>query len=291
MAQKGDFIGFTFNGRHSSDMGIVRTSNGSRYNSNLLPTMQDETVQVPGGDGTYFFGSYYTQKLIPVSIATDKLTESQYRDLSFWLGDKGIHELIFDETPYKKYMVKCTGTPNLNFICFEENGQRVYKGEGNIQFTAYYPYAKSVHKYLDEYDNENKNEWAIAAGLKEIQGSYDGTGDTINLYNPGDMEADFYAYYAVNSLNNLTSIYINSNILKFNFPADINTTDTYIRINTKTNLIEGCDEQMKPTGTLYNQFITSGDFFKIPQGESQLLSVGDVGDVICSKIEYDYIYY
>jgi hypothetical protein len=34
-----DYIGFTFNGRHSSTLGIVRTSEGSRFNENLLPTM------------------------------------------------------------------------------------------------------------------------------------------------------------------------------------------------------------------------------------------------------------
>jgi hypothetical protein len=36
---KGDFIGFSYNGKHSSDLGIVRTSNGSRFDENLLPTM------------------------------------------------------------------------------------------------------------------------------------------------------------------------------------------------------------------------------------------------------------
>ena len=44
---KGDYMGFTYNNRHSSDLGIVRTSDGSRFNENLLPTMQDKTVQVP----------------------------------------------------------------------------------------------------------------------------------------------------------------------------------------------------------------------------------------------------
>jgi phage-related protein len=74
---KGDYMGFTYNGVHSSDLGIVRTSDGSRFNENLLPTMQDKTVQVPGGDGTYYFGSYYTQKPLSVSFAFDALTEEQ----------------------------------------------------------------------------------------------------------------------------------------------------------------------------------------------------------------------
>lgn len=295
MALSGDFIGFTFNGVHSSDMGIIRTSDGSRFNENLLPASTDKTVQIPGGDGTYYFGSNYTQRQIPISIATDELTETQFRQLKQWLGDKQIHPLVFDEAPYKTYMVKTSSIPTLKFICFDNitknNGEivvnRVYKGEGSVQFIAYFPFARCTKKYLSEYTDSNKEEWASASGLLTTQGDYDGTGAEINLYNPGDVETDFFAYYARTSLKRLTKIYINSNILNFDFSNNDNVIDTYIRINSKANLIEGCDENFKPTGTLYNKFITSGDFFKIPTGENQLLSVG----ANCVKIEYDYLYY
>ena len=295
MALSGDFIGFTFNGVHSSDMGIIRTSDGSRFNENLLPASTDKTVQIPGGDGTYYFGSNYTQRQILISVATDELTETQFRQLKQWLGDKQIHPLVFDEAPYKTYMVKTSSIPTLKFICFDNiiknNGEivvnRVYKGEGSLQFIAYFPFARCTKKYLSEYTDSNKEEWASASGLLTTQGDYDGTGAEINLYNPGDIETDFFAYYARTSLKRLTKIYINSNILNFDFSNNDNVTDTYIRVNSKANLIEGCDENFKPTGILYNKFITSGDFFKIPTGESQLLSVG----ANCVKIEYDYLYY
>ena len=295
MALSGDFIGFTFNGVHSSDMGIIRTSDGSRFNENLLPASTDKTVQIPGGDGTYYFGSNYTQRQIPISVATDELTETQFRQLKQWLGDKQIHPLVFDEAPYKTYMVKTSSAPTLKFICFDNitknNNEmvvnRVYKGEGSLQFIAYFPFARCTKKYLSKYTDSNKEEWADASGLLTTQGDYDGTGAEINLYNPGDVETDFFAYYARTSLKWLTKIYIDSNILNFDFSNNDNVIDTYIRINSKANLIEGCDENFKPTGTLYNKFITSGDFFKIPTGESQLLSVG----ANCVKIEYDYLYY
>ena len=295
MALSGDFIGFTFNGVHSSDMGIIRTSDGSRFNENLLPTFTDKTVQIPGGDGTYYFGSNYTQRQISISVATDELTETQFRQLKQWLGDKQIHPLVFDEAPYKTYMVKTSSAPTLKFICFDNitknNNEmvvnRVYKGEGSLQFIAYFPFARCTKKYLSEYTDSNKEEWASASGLLPTQGNYDKTGAEINLYNPGDVETDFFAYYARTSLKRLTKIYINSNILNFDFSNNDNVIDTYIRINSKANLIEGCDENFEPTGTLYNKFITSGDFFKIPTGENQLLSVG----ANCVKIEYDYLYY
>ena len=115
-----DYIGFTFNNIHSSELGIVRVSDGSRFNENLLPTIQDKTVAVPGGDGTYFFGSFYTQRNFNVSFAFDSLTEEQFSKLKRWLGDKKIHELIFDELPYKAYRAKITGSATIKHIPFEE---------------------------------------------------------------------------------------------------------------------------------------------------------------------------
>jgi hypothetical protein len=36
---KGDFIGFTLGNIHSSELGLVRVSDGSRYNEDLLPPL------------------------------------------------------------------------------------------------------------------------------------------------------------------------------------------------------------------------------------------------------------
>ena len=175
---KGDFMGFTFGGKHSSNMGIVRTSDGSRYNSELLPSFNDVTVAVPGGDGTYYFGSYYQQKVFSVPFATDELTESEFRELRRWFGDKGIHQLIFDEAPYKAYSAKIAAVPNFNYICFDEVApmersvgvQRIYKGEGTIQFVCYYPFARSVNKYLSEYDGYDTFRYFLTSDTEKQDG-------------------------------------------------------------------------------------------------------------------------
>lgn len=147
-----DYIGFSFNGVHSSELGIKRISEGSRFNENLLPTIQDKTIQVPGGDGMYYFGSYYTQRQFSISYAFDSLTEQQLNRIKAVFGDKKPHRLVFDEVPYKAYLAKVTGSASIKHIPFAEGAtNRVYKGEGNIQFTAYEPFARSVHKYLEEF--------------------------------------------------------------------------------------------------------------------------------------------
>lgn len=291
-----DFCGFTFSGYHSSSLGFIRVSNGNRYNEILLPTYQDKTVPVPGGDGTYFFESYYTQKPHSINIAFDNMSEAQFRQLRQVFSAKRIGPLIFDERPFKAYTAKVAAPPQLNFICFDDDqGNRVYKGEGTLQFVSYYPYARSVYKYLNQYTDENKSEWAAASGMLAEQGSYDGDGSPILLYNPGDLPTDFKAYYEFSQQGtglDLTSISLSQNnttlaVMSF---SSINTrknqNDRYLCIDSKTNLIQGCNSSFEPTGTLYNEFLLAGDFFKIPLGETSLTS-----NISCSGVVYSYLYY
>ena len=301
-AFKGDYLGFTYNGVHSSTLGIVRTSDGSRFNENLLPTMQDKTVQVPGGDGTYYFGSYYTQRPFNVSFAFDSLTEQQVVELKSHFGDKKIHDLIFDETPYKVYRAKVTGTATMKYIPFNEGEgkKRIYKGEGTIQFTCYFPFAKSKYKCLNDSDDLNKEEWKDASRMKDSNLGYNNYNNgVIKLYNPGDLEADFLLTLKFNN-NKIPATGIG---LVNNTEAQLNWEeisaqgyDTHIVINSKLNLIEGYQEKtannknyLKKTGNIYNKHITSGQFFKIPVGEEEMTGSGL--SAMYPQIEYNYYYF
>lgn len=312
IALKGDFIGFSFNEHRSESLGIVRVSDGSRYNEDLIPTTQDKTVQVPGGDGFYYFGSDYTQRQFSINIAFDELTEKQFRELQQVFGTKELGKLIFDERPYKYYMVK-SSKPQLKYICFGKDGERIYKGEGTLTFTAYYPFAKSAFKFLEkEIEKEtgkevyvlrkiysNIEEWAEASGMK-AQGALDKVPKSptegaypISVYNAGDLEADFILKFngAPNSAMNIELSQQNVagkkgflNLKKF----DLKGTDTGFQINTKTNLIEGINTKGL-TGILYNENIIQGDFFKIPpREEGYRISVTGATPI---EIVYDYIYY
>ena len=312
IALKGDFIGFSFNEHRSESLGIVRVSDGSRYNEDLVPTTQDKTVQVPGGDGFYYFGSDYTQRQFSINIAFDELTEKQFRELQQVFGTKELGKLVFDERPYKYYVVK-SNKPQLKYICFGKDGERTYKGEGTLTFTAYYPFAKSAFKFLEkEIEKEtgkevyvlrktysNIEEWAEASGMK-AQGILDTIPESptegvysISVYNAGDLETDFILKFngapgdAVNielSQQNVGNKKAFLNLKKFG----LKNTDTGFQINTKTNLIEGFNAEGL-TGTLYNENIIQGDFFKIPpREEGYRISVTGATPI---EIVYDYIYY
>ena len=141
---QGDFLGFQLGEDHSYKLNITRISTNDRYQDTLLPQFQDAVVQVPGGDGTYYWDTYYTQKPIQIDFAFDDLRDEDLRKLRQMFSSRDIKPLIFDEFPYKKYMVKCAQPPILKYIPFDHLEFRIYKGEGTVQFVAYYPFAFSV---------------------------------------------------------------------------------------------------------------------------------------------------
>lgn len=282
----GDFTGFSFAGVHSSRLGIIRVSNGDRYNEILRPEFEDKTNTIPGGDGLYYFGSNFQSKTFSISIAFDHMTEKQFRLLQRIFSTKESCDLIFDERPYKVYSAKLSQPIELNYICFNEHKksiqtprdgvrvierddewnitreqvepyttleekERIYKGEGTIDFVCTYPFARQQFKILDQYgpfeplyDNfgritsynanrsesnpitiyTNINEWAEASGIlsynnfqekqidQVISSSVTGYNRYIPVYNPGDLPSPFYLYLPYNSSGKLQGTEANPNI-------------------------------------------------------------------------------
>ena len=355
MAIKGDFISFTYNGVHSTELGVMRVTSSNRYTDALLPTIQDKAVQAPGSHGTYFFGSYYTQRPITINVAFDEVTEDQIRLMRKKFGDQLSHQLIFDDEPYKVYYAKVTGTPQLQYIPF--SSPRIYKGEGTFTFTCYEPFAHTPNncKYLDQYAvngtntpwykydnrfiaqditesefNANKTlywyqsneswvqcttqstfnsnltyytiEWNLSANLLVTQGTYDNytSATGFKVYNPGDIETDFKFIAPITNLLRGIKISDGNNdlasyTLLINAPT-AKTGDSYLCFNSKLNLIEGLNSSKQKTGTIYNEYINSGSWFKIPLNRTNtdwyfqpIFSSTYSGTNF--TLEYDYLYF
>ena len=97
-----DFVGITFvplkedgqedldNKVYSQDLHIYRISSSNRYDDTLVPTLKHQTVEVPGGDGTYWFGAQHTQRPFKLDFAYKDLTESDLRTLRKLFNGKNI---------------------------------------------------------------------------------------------------------------------------------------------------------------------------------------------------------
>lgn len=250
-----DFIGFSFGDYHSSQFHILRVSEGNRYTENLIPSFQDKTVFPNRSNRTLYWNSYYNQKVISINIAFDSISEIDLREIRQWLNGNEVQPLVFDESPYKQYMAKIQTPPQLKYICFGEPGEeRVYKGEGTIQFVCYEPFAfNHEYRYLDNFQGArygNKVEWAAASGMLQNNGNrYDQIGSsTLRVYNAGDIETNIKFVLPVNTGPYSITINLSHNDQTINGLGLENImkqgSDAYMRINTKTNLIEGCSDVM-----------------------------------------------
>lgn len=164
MTRGDDFTGFSFNGVHSSTLGVVRVSNGNRHEVNILPFIKDTSVEVPGGDGHYFYRTNYKKYDMTLNIAFDEMDERQFRFLRRFYLSKGLYQLILDENPYKIYIAKGKGLSNIKFVPFGASNNRRYAGEATLSFEIYDGLSKSRFKFKDDYTIANIAEWNDVVG-------------------------------------------------------------------------------------------------------------------------------
>ena len=235
----------------------------------------------------YYFGSYYTQRQFTVNYAFNSLDEAGVAELKRHFGDKQIHDLIFDETPYKVWSAKVTGTATLKYIPFTEGDtNRLYKGEGSIQFTCYCPFAhcysdrkqdyythpayrvkkENGFKTYSELSSQEKdhitskiNEWWVASNIREQEFHQN------YVINFGDVPAPFSIYIGLNS--NLKSVNIindNEEVVSTISWQDLPKDSGMVILNTKTGLAIGADEEND--GQIYNQYFKGDLTAKLPVG-------------------------
>ena len=295
-----DLTGFKFGDYHSSQFGLIRVSNGSRYNEYLLPTLKNTTTDVPGMEGTLYFGTQKTTRSFQVDMAFDSLTEEDIRDIREWLT--GAHSLIFDERPYIQYMCILNSAPQLKYLTFEENGERIYKGELSVNFVSYLPYGYSIDgkKFIDDFLDENFEEWSNASHLT-YKNFYEGKtlhtydkfeGNNVYVYNGGDVETDYVltCYYSSGGVT--AKISMNDVSYEFSLRAkSANSTHLELSVNSKLQYAR-CRDVSITDGVItgisdYEIMLPSTEMFKIPVGQS-LITCTNIDTSAPNVIDYKY---
>ena len=293
-ATKLDYVGFTFNGLHSSQFGILSVTSGNRYAQDLLPSSQDVSANIEGGDGSYYFGSNLKERTFSLNLAFDSVTELEFREMGAWLhNNNNIGILIFDEKPYIKYYAKLKGAVPMKYLTFEENNvKRVYKGEATISFTSYDVYGYSVYNFLNSYTDVNKDEWAGASQMLVSnvllgQPYYDlYKSGALRVYNPGDVPADY-----------IITLTIDDNVTPVLTLGSSTMTINCSNLLTGTVTIDSNKRLIKYNGEIFNYLLTNGNFFKIPKSallngaDSTLVDVSTpltITNVLNASITYSY---
>lgn len=316
-----DFLGFTFNGKHSYlDLGVIRIIN-DRIQTQLSPDISDLTAESTGGDGIYFFGSYHKSRKFTVDFAFDGLTETQLRNWKKFCSYKDLSDLIFDEEPYKVYTAKIASAPMLKALAFEENGQRIYKGEGSLEFICYWPYAhtpcsntkvssnfisdgkffgdgKNLSLYFDSV-YPTKSQWSLASGLTDnfIVGSNSGDMPAPFIFKaPSDLKAvnDDALTFAVGNL----AITVPAKTCT-TAPSGVNSYTHHYNIewNSKTGMVSAT-ENSDPNSRRFPILYTGNSLGAIPVGgvgQNWGLRTGTSSSYTYTQtdysLEYDYWYY
>ena len=202
---KGDFLGFSFDGIHSSQLGITYVSSSDRYDEDFFPEVKDKTIEIPNNHGEYYYGGTYGTRTFDINIAYDSITETQLRSIRRLFGTQKICELIFDERPYKVYYAKIESPIQMSYVCFderekragatiEEGGlryitdettsirkkeditpwiysgkkERIYKGEGSISLVCYQPFAHQLFKIKELYQQSGTGQGNLVTTYNNV---------------------------------------------------------------------------------------------------------------------------
>ena len=165
VVDKGEiYLTFVFDGIDSTQIGVVSVSDGSTYDTPVLPTFTDNSLEVDGYDGRYYFNTRITQKDFTYNCFIDNLSAFQFDQLKSWIRPKKIGKLIRPEEPYRYYWVKVSSVENLGNIplTHPDTGGVSYTGNFSVTFTTigqscgygmfYYQDDLKYYEYRDIFD-------------------------------------------------------------------------------------------------------------------------------------------
>lgn len=189
-----DFEGFRFGNIHSNDLHLTVVSSGDRFNKNVLPSQNNYTTDIPGGNGNYYFGQTFGNREFTINVAFEDIDEITWRRIGQVFSNDKLQDLVFDENPYKTYKAKISQKPDFKFVCFRDkiSGERIYKGEGTLNFVCYHPLAYCFNKYIikasDNYNwhyswNLEKDKTDERSFFNPLSKEKKITGEILNHYN------------------------------------------------------------------------------------------------------------
>jgi len=239
-------IGLTFNGKHSSDFGLIMKS----YR-NIKPSMRKREIEIPGKDGSYTFpSSSYNKRIISckfslIDCATLEELRQKAREISNWLSAEET-ALEFDDEQGKIY----TATV-YNAIDAEEIATMQ---EFTVEFECQ-PFAigeiETHGKYIYGYE-----EYTVTnIGTKEI--------------GLGSQQGAFFIIKITGSFDNF-SISMNGKTISYNTAI----TDSEI-------IIDNCNATIKENNVnvIHNAEGDLGDFLTLNTGDNLVIVDGTNLDV------------
>lgn len=203
------YLTFVFDGIDSSQIGVASVSDGSTYDTPILPEFNDNSLEVDGYDGKYYFNTRLSQKSFTYNCFIDNLSAFEFDQLKSWIRPKKIGKLIRPEEPYRYYWVKVSSVDNLGNIplTHPDTGGVSYTGNFSITFTTvgqtcgygmlYYQDDLKYYEYRDIFDGTQDyyydegllyREESLPMSVTMTSGE-----NEVQIYNPGTYNSKIRA--------------------------------------------------------------------------------------------------
>lgn len=226
MSTKTEFIGFTFDGIHSSAFNAVVTID-NRLPIGLTPEFTHKTTTIPGKAGALYWGTDIGNRIFDIPLAFTGVTSSQLSQMKKWLAPDNVGQLIFDESPYMYHMVRVNSIPIMEVVPFETTTrvgisnaasfrQHLYNGEIKLQFIAFEPYGTGVTALsplllssgnfpgwwgasgrLPYYFNMGSYTTVMVTPGTRTQDDWDSSNNPLQVYQGGDAPAPLTISFAI----------------------------------------------------------------------------------------------
>ncbi len=185
------FISFTYGDKFIEDFGLIAYTEGDRMQRDAYATFDDLTSTYDVIPGQFYWGTYYRNNSLTLSLETDGMTQQNLDDFKYWFKAGVIRELVLAEHPNRAIMARVSTPPQLNLLPFEEpikvpfsvsdentetvktihldSSTTLYKGEITLELVMDEPfwYAKqNILGIQDTVEGYYTEEWVDANGVK-----------------------------------------------------------------------------------------------------------------------------
>ena len=169
-----EFIDFEFDGKHISEFGMVAVFDGDRHSFDASPSFEDETSEVNGVSGQYYWGTRMKTITKSFSLATDGITEAQINAFKLHFKPGKYGKFIEDKLACRYGWCRVSSTSSFSVVPFVKKTTikigdtthtveiNEYKGSAKLTFIFDDPYFYATNQSISA---DSLNEEALRESL------------------------------------------------------------------------------------------------------------------------------
>lgn len=184
------FISFSYGGKNIEDFNVLAYTSGDRMEREGYAEFEDLTSTYDTIQGQFYWGTYFHQNTLSITLATDAMTQVELDNFKRWFRAGSIRELIMAEHPNRAIMARIATPPQLHLLGFKQEVEvpfasgdtgagetittttystytTVYRGEIDLEFVMDEPFWYSIKNVLgtqNTLEGYYEDSWVDANG-------------------------------------------------------------------------------------------------------------------------------